>query len=156
MIFILTGSALLLFVLWVTMPKINVVHAARAKRMGLAQKRRLPLTKIYRDIDGTRINMKNKFVGLVEGRSCVKYGVPDAATVLADRLHVDSSTIISVGDLVIIDADAMTGASRNRFRKVVSVEGETVHFEADSHGDLDPRPIGEIFAKVTHINSMAL
>ena len=157
MIYILIGAAILLFALWVTAPKINVVHAARAKSTSLVKQRRMPLTKIYHDVEGGRINMKNKFVGLVEGTSCVKYGIPDAATVLADRLHEDNNpTIISNGDLVIIDADAIKGASRNRFRKVTAVLGETVHFESDSQGELDPRPISEVFAKVTHVNSIAL
>ena len=150
MMYLAVLCAFLFVVLWVTSPAGTIVHAATPREVVFA-KRRFPMAAFFKDINGKRIPMDNKVIGVAKGDSAVKHGITDRATVLADILDSDAKRKVSPGTVVIIDAETLEKASRRRFRVIKSNDGKNVSFEDNNGKVFDPRPVSDLYATVTHV-----
>lgn len=150
-------------------PRRVPVRAARAKPAKWWQSImfRGPLATVVVDENGKVVNLKDRFVGVADGDSFSRFGIPSGATFYghsfeAARLsavtggasgNAVAEQVLAVGDIVVIDPEA--AASPNvpwRLRKISEIKDNLIHFETDANGDVhNPRPFSAVCAKVTHV-----
>lgn len=132
--------------------KAKGAHAARAKHVLPADQveRDVYLPDVVPDFYGDEVDTRPKYVGVVSGRSCLRYGFKDGAVFLGDEAPPEAS--IEPGDFVVVEAPASMSNMGRRIRRVESVNNGVLSFSPDDSGKLHrDRPASEVAAKITHI-----
>ncbi|NEI19786.1 hypothetical protein GUK30_10215 [Rhizobium leguminosarum] len=128
--------------------KAKSAHAARANKT-ISDERDVFVPYKIEDAElGVVIDTHDKYVGVVTGKSCEKYGIKDGSVFLGDV--VSEATSVAAGDFVVVDGKAESSNVGLRIRRVESANGSVVEFS-----DHRARPRSEVVAKITHILSGA-
>ncbi|WFU04504.1 hypothetical protein QA648_27365 (plasmid) [Rhizobium sp. CB3171] len=94
------------------------------------------------------IDTTAKYIGIVAGKSCEKYGIRDGSIFLGDV--IEGNLEINAGDFVVVNGEADQSNVGERIRRVERVNDATVEFV-----DHRSRPKDEVIAKITHILAAA-
>jgi len=154
LLLIFLGSMLLL-IRWLS-PIRYAVHAARADHNppDVPVKSHWLFAGLARDEKGRAIDVRDKFVGLVAGKSMGRYGLSAGATFVADELRgLSVRRHLKIGDIVVVDAPAKDSKVRFRLRCVRTVHSDdTIEFENSHDGRAHKRrPLSEVRAKVRYV-----
>jgi hypothetical protein len=112
------------------------------------------------DLKGVPLDLSDRFVGVVDGDSCSRFGLRNGAEFVARFLADDEKPFLKRNDVVVVDADAKhheTGEdleTGRRLRIVDFVEDGNIRFRKDGYGrPRRSRPLGEVEALLTHVRS---
>jgi len=77
------------------LPKLSRAHAAQAKPLGpfVRAHKRYPFAAFIRDTAGNRIDLSNRMIGSVSGKSCAAFGLSDGSEFIADYLNSESAKL---------------------------------------------------------------
>lgn len=139
----------------VEQPKVRMAkssHAARANKLIPAEDIEVPvvLPDTIFDVYGRVVHADEKYVGVVRGDSCKRFGLPDGAFYLGEQM--DSGISLETDDFVVVDGKTVGSNVGRRIRRVAEVAGDLVTFYPDQLGNShNNRPLSEISVKITHI-----
>ncbi len=131
--------------------KAESAHAARARKMISEDVagRDVFIPNIVMDLFEQPVETAEKYVGIVAGSSCRRFGFRDGAVFLGDKFGDTAS--LKVGDFVVIQGPATSSNVGRRIRRIEKVS-DLIEFTPDESGRPHrARSRRDIIAKITHV-----
>lgn len=102
--------------------------------------------------DGTRIELRDKFVGFVDGTSMVGFGLAKGATIIGTHLDDEARSNLRPGDIVAVRAPLGYYVHGPMLRCIAEVDEPMLKFKRDSNGrDHTPLMAQQAIALIEHV-----
>lgn len=131
----------LLFALRATAPAVYLVHAATPKALprGRRQVRPWPAAGLIRDERGRTLDLSRRFIGVADGDSMVRFGIPSGTHFVADEIDTDEQrAALGYGSIVVVDdvtKESHTGSCLRRIESV-DLDRREATFLEDGNGNI--------------------